>query len=492
MKKKGISIKIKMHIFIIVTILFVALGTAAVAFYTSANQIDSYYKRCTVDNAGNFASMVDGDFLARLRRDAESDEYQELRTKAEEEENEEIIKEHLVEQDLWDDYSRTQSMLDSYIKNMKDVKYLYIVALDEENAKEDMYLVDSSEEAIYETGLFEEREKELEGLGLEDLKKPTISKGNWGWLCSAYFPVYSSEGDLVCAVGCDLNMEDIMRERGELQRYLLIGALSLTLLVQIIATIIINKTVVKPLKMMTKEMKKFKPAENISNEEAGVIDLPIKSHDEIGAIYNGIRTMQINILNNLTDMLSLQKDKIKAEQDVKNKEKQICRLSEENNKDALTGVGSKSAYAHKVEELNSKMSDGNAEFAIVMVDMNNLKRVNDEFGHKSGDRYIIGCCKMICDAFKHSPVYRIGGDEFVVVAEGSDYCERYRILDDLKKSFAKSYEQDDRDLYLRYSASLGIAENRSDDTTVELVFRRADKAMYEDKKQFKKQHGSYR
>ena len=79
MKKKGISIKIKMHIFIIVTILFVALGTAAVAFYTSANQIDSYYKRCTVDNAGNFASMVDGDFLARLRRDAESDEYQELR-----------------------------------------------------------------------------------------------------------------------------------------------------------------------------------------------------------------------------------------------------------------------------------------------------------------------------------------------------------------------------------------------------------------------------
>ena len=218
----------------------------------------------------------------------------------------------------------------------------------------------------------------------------------------------------------------------------------------------------------------------------------IKSHDEIGAIYNGIRTMQINILNNLTDMLSLQKDKIKAEQDVKNKEKQICRLSEENNKDALTSVGSKSAYAHKVEELNSKMSDGNAEFAIVMVDMNNLKRVNDEFGHKSGDRYIIGCCKMICDAFKHSPVYRIGGDEFVVVAEGSDYCERYRILDDLKKSFAKSYEQDDRDLYLRYSASLGIAENRSDDTTVELVFRRADKAMYEDKKQFKKQHGSYR
>ena len=87
--------------------------------------------------------------------------------------------------------------------------------------------------------------------------------------------------------------------------------------------------------------------------------------------------MQTNIIDHLNDLSALQKDKIKAEQDIKDKEKQIDQLSEENNKDTLTGVGSKYAYARKVDELNQNLADGNAEFALVMVDMNNLKKVND-------------------------------------------------------------------------------------------------------------------
>ena len=127
-----------------------------------------------------------------------------------------------------------------------------------------------------------------------------------------------------------------------------------------------------------------------------------------------------------------------------------------------------------------------------MVDVNNLKKINDENGHKAGDQYILGCCRMVCNAFKHSPVFRIGGDEFVVIVEGSDYESRYAILESLKKSFAESYNQENKDQWFRYSASIGISESRANDTTVELIFRRADKAMYEDKKRFKSLYGSYR
>ena len=93
MKKenKRFSIKTKMYIFVVLTVLAVALGTSMLAFFISADQIDSYYKQAASDNARNFASMVDGDFLAELRTAAESEEFQQLREKAEEEDDEQII-----------------------------------------------------------------------------------------------------------------------------------------------------------------------------------------------------------------------------------------------------------------------------------------------------------------------------------------------------------------------------------------------------------------
>ena len=86
--KKRFSVKTKMHLFVILTVLIVAFGTASYAFFTSANQINSYYKQCAAENSRNFASLVDGDFLGELRKAAESDEYQALRKKCAEEDNE--------------------------------------------------------------------------------------------------------------------------------------------------------------------------------------------------------------------------------------------------------------------------------------------------------------------------------------------------------------------------------------------------------------------
>ena len=159
---------------------------------------------------------------------------------------------------------------------------------------------------------------------------------------------------------------------------------------------------------------------------------------------------------------------------------------------ALTGVGSKAAYLKKIEELNRALAEGDTQFAMVMVDMNNLKYVNDAYGHKAGDLYIKGCCSMVCNAFKHSPVFRIGGDEFIVILQGSDHAARLEIFEKLKKEFEESYANEEADPWCRYSAAMGMAEYASDDNTVELVFKRADKAMYANKMKFKTEHGGYR
>lgn len=488
-KRRYFSIGKKMYIFVVITVLAVAFGTSAIAFQTEANQIDRYYKQNTADNARNFATMVDGDFLKELRDVASTDEFQALREKAEAEDNEALIESYLKEKGLWEQYSKTRDMITSYLENMKGIKYLYIIAHGDKNAKYDMYLVDDKENPIYETGYYEEREPELLGRDIAALPEPTISNGDWGWLCSDFKPVYSSDGECICIVGCDIGMDDVMAERQKLLIFLIAGALIFTCAVLTLAVLFINREVVKPLNSMTNEMKKFKPSENLSYEEAGVIDIDIKSNDEIGEIYQGIRSMQIRIIDYLKDMLALQKDKQKAEDDLRTKDEQIDQLNIESHTDALTEVGNKAAYIEKMEELNRQIKESDLDFAIVMVDINKLKYINDKYGHKSGDAYIKGCCHMVCEVFKHSPVFRIGGDEFVVILTGIDYENRKEAVDRLKSDYAKSFAREGVSPWNRYSAAVGMAENASQDNTAELVFRRADEAMYKDKERFQKEYG---
>ncbi|MBR5421698.1 MAG: GGDEF domain-containing protein [Lachnospiraceae bacterium] len=485
-ERKSFSIKKKMYIFVILTVLVVALGTAAIAFLASVNQIDRYYKQNTADNARNFASMVDGDYLKELKAAAESEEFQQLREAAEAADDEAAIEEYLRSHGLWEGYYEIRSAITEYLGNMQNVKYLYVVAHGDANAEYDMYLVDDEENPLYETGYYEEREAELRGIDIAKLPEPTISNGDWGWLCSDFKPVYASDGSEVCIVGCDVGMDEVMQERTRLFIVLIIGALVFTAIVLVCAMIYINRFVVTPLKSMTAEMKRFRPAEDLGEESSGVMSLTIESHDEISEIYDGIRSMQINILNRL-------KEKEMAEKDIRDKEEKIDRLSIESYRDALTGVGNKAAYIREIEELNKKINKGKTiEFALVMVDMNRLKQINDDHGHKAGDQYIRGCCSMICEAFKHSPVYRIGGDEFVAVLTGKDYEHRKSLVEKLKEDYAQSYQQKEQDPWLRFSAAVGMAENASDDVTAEFVFKRADKAMYADKERFKQEYGSYR
>ena len=133
--KKLFSVKWKMYIFIAITLFVVVFGTAAISFLTSVGPIDKFYKHCASDNARNFASMVDGDYLARLREAAASEEFQALRDRAEEEDNEELIEDYLREHDLWDGYSKIRSMITEYLSNMEEIEYLYVVAHGDKDAR---------------------------------------------------------------------------------------------------------------------------------------------------------------------------------------------------------------------------------------------------------------------------------------------------------------------------------------------------------------------
>jgi len=151
------------------------------------------------------------------------------------------------------------------------------------------------------------------------------------------------------------------------------------------------------------------------------------------------------------------------------------------NSDAMTGVKNKNAFLHSENEINLAIQRHEAgAFAIVVCDVNGLKYINDNFGHKAGDDYIRAACKMICDLFDHSPVFRTGGDEFVVILQGRNYQNRGLIMDQLRRA-----SEDNIGTNNAVVAS-GIAEfNPESDENFHDVFEKADKRMYENKQALK-------
>ena len=151
------------------------------------------------------------------------------------------------------------------------------------------------------------------------------------------------------------------------------------------------------------------------------------------------------------------------------------------NRDALTGVKSKHAYAEREAELNASIGRGEAEpFAVVFCDVNGLKRINDTLGHAAGDKLIKDAAMVICNIFVHSPVFRYGGDEFLVLLRGHDYELRAELMDRLDRANRESST----------SGGIIIACGMSDfvpgqDKRVADVFERADACMYENKNALK-------
>ncbi|MCQ2537536.1 MAG: GGDEF domain-containing protein [Lachnospiraceae bacterium] len=157
--------------------------------------------------------------------------------------------------------------------------------------------------------------------------------------------------------------------------------------------------------------------------------------------------------------------------------------------DALTHVKSRTAFFSREQELEHQMAiDPELEYAIAMFDINNLKKVNDTLGHDSGDQYIINCCRLICDTFKYSSVYRVGGDEFVAVLSGKDYEMRQKRFEEFDAALARCKDAS-LPLESQISIASGIAVyNRETDTSVQKVLKSADARMYENKKIMKREH----
>ena len=151
--------------------------------------------------------------------------------------------------------------------------------------------------------------------------------------------------------------------------------------------------------------------------------------------------------------------------------------------DYLTGIRNKNAYKEQIESIGNKIKSGEdvPPFGIVMCDVNDLKRMNDTRGHSYGDEALQSASRMICDIFKHSPVFRVGGDEFVVLLNGNDYKLREKLISQLRET-----SETNRVTRSGPVVACGMAVyHPGKDEDFEAVFKRADQKMYKNKNNLK-------
>ena len=150
--------------------------------------------------------------------------------------------------------------------------------------------------------------------------------------------------------------------------------------------------------------------------------------------------------------------------------------------DDMTGVKNKAAYKEAIDRIQAQIDEKAAkDFAILVCDVNGLKSINDRLGHIAGDAYIKSASTLICRIWAHSPVFRVGGDEFTVILQGSDYENRHQLLHKMQQTVL---ENKDKGLVI---IACGLADyDPSNDVTVDAVFKRADGLMYEDKGKLKR------
>lgn len=304
-------------------------------------------------------------------------------------------------------------------------------------------------------------------IDVSQLTKKTTPEVPEGLLSQNTFVTYKFEGVqkeaawLPLSNGMRLNVTVPISETEGDWKKLIFNILIVALEVLIAAslfTMYYTKRIVKPLKQLT---------EAAEQTDRGNYDylLDYDGNDELGKLTSTFKRLSSHM------------------------KEHISSLNQQIFIDALTHVKNKGAFSDFTDNLQNRIniSDKELEFAIGMFDCDDLKLINDRYGHEKGDIYLKTASRTICNVFQHSPVFRIGGDEFSVILMNEDYYNREELVKKFKK-MAGIITDSTKNKWEQVNVSMGIAEYvPENDSSVADIVRRADKKMYEDKSNRKKQ-----
>ena len=155
-------------------------------------------------------------------------------------------------------------------------------------------------------------------------------------------------------------------------------------------------------------------------------------------------------------------------------------------RDSLTGLRNTTSYQAWQTDFNAEIQRNPVDFGVVVLDLNYLKETNDKYGHDTGNKLIVAAARIISLTFMRSPVFRIGGDEFLVILQKNGDLETWDTLFETLDSKCANEFIDADGTPIAVSIAKGFAQYDPDkDTQFVDVFNRADDAMYQNKRAMK-------
>jgi len=172
--------------------------------------------------------------------------------------------------------------------------------------------------------------------------------------------------------------------------------------------------------------------------------------------------------------------KDKVLRDVAQLRSQVKKLMTQAHYDHLTGLGNRNLLTDRFQFVVERCMRSKATFALMMVDLNNFKMVNDNYGHSAGDEVLIASARRLVAAVRASDtVIRLGGDEFLLIIEqfgkSNDVFKLgQKLIDSLSEDIALSSGD-----IVSVGASVGIAQFPQDGFDIGCLIEIADQSMYE-------------
>lgn len=357
------------------------------------------------------------------------------------------------------------------MQDVLDVDCLYVIWLDTVNGCY-VYLVDADNADPCPPGCIDPLYSDI-GDTLTDPSlgcPPNITNTpEYGGLVTTAMPVYDSRGEVIAMAAVDISMDVVMARQQRYLVYVVLAFLGMTILVCVLSILLVNHYIVRPINTLSSAAAQYRHNKKVFSS------LHISGRDEIGTLAASMVQMEADIDGYITNLKRTSNDLISAREHAE----QMDRAA---NIDALTKVRNKRAYDIEVQRLNESPQP----YGLIMIDLNGLKGINDTYGHEKGDISIKTLCQMICRVFQHSPVYRVGGDEFIVILENSDYQERSALIQTISDQFQRNLADTVRPPWERVTAAVGYAVcEPGTGERVESVLKRADAAMYQNKKAMK-------
>ncbi len=212
-------------------------------------------------------------------------------------------------------------------------------------------------------------------------------------------PVTDEAGKLIAYVGLDYAVDDLLESQ---HRFIYMQLGLITLLAAITAFVVIRLVdlhIVQPINALSEAAVHFNDSDKSRNMNR-FADLNIHTGDEIETLAESMSKMEEDISSYVASLLSARSDLASTRNELKESKEYAEEMERNANIDALTGLRNKRSYETATAELNKEISDKTAKFGIVVADLNNLKTINDSYGHECGDEALIAVSSALCDVFK--------------------------------------------------------------------------------------------